>query len=136
MDGHIGYTLGHGGDHIAIYVTGAPVLEDFKQMVSELTIGSTYQPGMNILCDLSEADLDHMTDLQYLSFRTYTVAHFPRPAPNKIAIIGGKLHSKGTLSAIRKSLVCENVRAFYKLEDALNWFEPEEESIPTLVATV
>ena len=76
---------------------------------------------MKFLCDFSDAILNHISDLQYLSFRTYAFSHFKDPAPSKIALIGGK--SKGTLAVLKKCVIHENVRVFYEKSHAISWIE-------------
>ncbi len=115
------YSISSSSEYAKVDVTGSPSLEEFKEVVSPITLSTLCSPGMKIVCDFSDAILSHISDLQYLSFRTYAFFYFKKFAPSKIAIVGGS--SRDTLAVLKKSLVHENVRVFYQRSHAISWIE-------------
>ena len=132
LNSKLEYTISADEQYAKVQVIGSPKLDEFKGFVSELTLSLTYTPGMKIVCDFSNAVLNNVSHLQYLSITTFLYSQFPRPVPPKIALVGGK--SKGTLAVLKQCLVHGNVRVFYQESDALSWinlpFQPHEPAEP------
>jgi|DEB0MinimDraft_6_1074348.scaffolds.fasta_scaffold88616_2 hypothetical protein len=114
-------------DCIMVKVRGQPDMDEFKSAISVLSLDPRFNTGSSLLCDFSEANLDHISDLQFISIRTFGFSQLKGKVPGKVALVGGRLKSQGTRHYLKRCLVTENVRAFFQSSDAMEWLEETEE---------
>jgi hypothetical protein len=112
-------------EHGCIYieVRKSPLLADFVSASSIMVRDPAYGRDLNRLCDLSQANLSHITIPQLVEYVDYVRKNIPMSSTARVAIVAPNSERAGLLRSFAQLIDRGSFRIFYDPMQARKWVE-------------
>ena len=120
-----------------IAIKQAPELEAFIQAARIFISDPEYHPGLNRICDFSQADLSHVTATDIMKFVEFAITEVKLSPEAKVALVAPSPEKRGIFEQFANKIDSGVFRIFSEPEDAMIWINqaPGEDDIPGPLTT-
>lgn len=108
---------------IFVDVRQSPSIADFKAAASLMARDPEYRKEMNRLCDLSQANLAHVTLTELVDFADYSRQNVPMSAGARVAVVVPDAERAGIIRSYADLIDRGSFRIFTNPLDAKKWLQ-------------
>ncbi len=108
---------------VFIDVRQSPSIADFKSAATLMTRDPAYRKEMNRLCDLSQANLNHLTIAEMVDFVDFSKENIPMSAGARVAVVVPENDRAGIIRSYADLIDHGSFRIFNDPMDAKNWLQ-------------
>ncbi len=108
---------------VFVEVRQSPSLEDFKAAAELMTRDPAYRREMNRLCDLSQANLNHISIAEMADFVDFSKQNIPISAAARVAVVVPDDERAGIIHAYADLIGHGSFRVFHDPLDARKWLQ-------------
>ena len=104
-----------------VEVKGAPTLGEFVRAARLLVKDPDYSADLNRLCDLSTANLSHLTINELVQFVDFAKQTIPMSRTARVAIVAPDEERSGILRSFAELIDTGTFKMFYNPAEAVKW---------------
>lgn len=108
---------------IFVDVRQSPSIEDFKSAASLMIRDPDYRREMNRLCDLSQANVSHITIPELVDFVDFSKQNIPMSASARVAVVVPDADRAGIIRSYADLIDRGSFRIFLNPMDAKAWLQ-------------
>jgi hypothetical protein len=113
-----------------IAIKQSPGLEAFLQAARIFINDPDYSPGLNRICDFSQADLSHITAQDFMKFVEFALAEIKLAPSARVALVAPSPDKRGIFEQFAQKIDTGIFRIFDEPEDAMIWMNQVNRSAP------
>lgn len=115
-----------------ITIKQSPDLATFIQAARIFINDPSYTPGLNRICDFSQADLSHITQQDFMEFINFAVSEITLSPRTKVALVAPSQEKRGIFEQFANKVDTGIFRIFSEPDDAMIWINqaPGEDDLP------
>ena len=120
-----------------IAIKQSPQLAAFIQAARIFINDPDYSPGLNRICDFSQADLSHITADDFMKFVEFAVSEIKLAPQTKVALVTPSPDKRGIFEQFANKVDSGIFRIFSEPEDAVIWINQgwHEDDLPGPLTT-
>ncbi len=108
---------------VFVDVRQSPSIEDFKAAATLMTRDPDYRKEMNRHCDLSQANLSHLTIAEMVDFVDFSKENIPMSAGARVAVVVPDAERAGIIRSYGELIDHGSFKIFHNPLDAKGWLQ-------------
>lgn len=104
-----------------IAIKQAPGLDAFLQAARIFIADPDYSPGLNRICDFSQADLSRITAQDFMQFVEFALAEIKLAPSARVALVAPSPDKRGIFEQFAQKIDSGIFQVFDEPEDAMLW---------------
>lgn len=104
-----------------IEIRQSPDLDTFIRASRLFVADPDFSPGLNRICDFSQADLSHVTEQDFTAYVKFAIDHIPLGKGTKVALVAPSNNRAGIFLRFSENMTSGTFRVFDEPEEAVRW---------------